>query len=186
MLLAAGLAAGAVAGLAAPVGLLQWQAGSGQAWRWWTAAFAHLGTAHLLANLAGCAVVGAFGATARLERRWALAWAAAWPVTHACLGLLPGLQAYAGLSAVLHAGVAVAALALAAQGRCRAQAIGLAVRVGTLAKVALERPWEGVVQAVPGWDFPVAVGAHAVGVACGLACASVALAIPRVAAALPR
>lgn len=182
--MAAGLAAGAVLGLAAPVDALQWQAGSREIWRWWTAAFAHLSTAHLWANLAGCAVVGAFGAAARLDRRWALAWATAWPVTHAGLGLVPGLQAYAGLSAVLHAGVAVAALALAATAQGRVRAIGGAVLAGTLAKVALERPWEGAVQAVPGWDFPVAVGAHAVGVVCGLGCAAVALALPRRAAAL--
>ena len=184
--MAAGLAAGALLGLAVPVEALQWQVGSRQIWRWWTAAFAHLSTAHLWANLAGCVVVGAFGAAARLDRRWTVAWAAAWPMTHAGLGLLPGLQAYAGLSAVLHAGVAVAALALAATAQGRSRAIGLAVLIGTLVKVALERPWAAAVQTVPGWDFPVAVGAHAVGVACGLGCAALALALPRQGAAAPR
>lgn len=183
---AAALAAGAVLGFAVPVEGLQWQAGSFQIWRWWTAPFAHLSTAHLWANLAGCAVVGAFGAAARLDRRWTLAWAVAWPMTHAGLAVLPGLQAYAGLSAVLHAGVAVAALALTATAQGRSQAIGAAVLIGTLVKVALERPWEAAVQTVPGWDFPVAVGAHAMGVACGLACAGVALALPRRAEAASR
>ena len=173
--LALGLALGALAAAPLPPALLEWRAaaGPGEAWRVLSAALAHLGPPHLTANLAGCAVVGAFGAVAALRPRWAMAWAAAWPLTHAALGAWPGITHYAGLSGVLHAGVAVAAMGLLFDGRGRARAIGAAVLAGTLAKVALERPWEAPVQTVPGWDFPLAVAAHATGVGAGLVCAFV-------------
>jgi hypothetical protein len=167
-------------------------------WRWWSAAFVHLSDGHLAANVLGCAVVGAFGqlgaqavgaATAAAGREaglrglpagtpacdWALAWLAAWPLTHALLLAEPRLAGYAGLSGVLHAGVAVAALGLAVQGRGRARGVGAAVLGGLLVKLALEEPWRAPVQAPGSWDMAVAVAAHATGAGAGLACAAVAL-----------
>lgn len=175
--LAAGLALGALAASSLPPALLQWEASTlpSQAWRWFSAALVHLSAAHLGANLAGCAVVGAFGLAARLSPRWAVAWAVAWPLTHASLGLVPGLSHYAGLSGVLHAGVAVAAVGLLAERRGVPRAIGAAVLAGTVLKVLAEAPWAAPVQTVAGWDFPVAVVAHATGllsgILCGLLCA---------------
>lgn len=166
-------------------------------WRWWSAAFVHLSDGHLAANLLGCAVVGAFGqfgaraagaaagptppgqavTTPRAAgtRDWALAWLAAWPLTHVLLRVEPQLGGYAGLSGVLHAGVAVAALGLAVQGRGRARRVGLAVLGGLLLKLILEEPWRAPVQAQRLWDVPVAVAAHATGAVAGLACAAVVL-----------
>ncbi len=140
----------------------------------------HLSDGHLAANLLGCAVVGAFGqlavrAVGAVARDWALAWLAAWPLTHALLLAEPGLAGYAGLSGVLHAGVAVAALGLVVQGVGRARLIGAAVLGGLLVKLALEAPWRAPVQALALWDVPVAVVAHATGAAAGLACAAAAL-----------
>ncbi len=168
-------------------------------WRWWSAAFVHLSDGHLAANLLGCAVVGAFGQFgaqaagaapaaagrqgavpgATPARDWALAWLAAWPLTHALLLAEPRLTGYAGLSGVLHAGVAVAALGLVAQGRGRARGIGAAVLAGLLVKLVLEAPWRTPVQVLGGWDIPVAVAAHATGAAAGLACAAAALLVRR-------
>lgn len=184
-LLAAALALGSAAtallqaGSPAWAGRLDWQAGLAwsEPWRWWSAAFVHLGPAHLAANLAGCAVVAAFGVAAGLERRAALAWLAAWPLTHLALLGAPGLARYAGLSGVLHAGVAVAALFVAlapAAGRMRW--VGAAVAAGLGLKIVLEAPWTATVQVLPGWDFPVVVLAHATGALSGTACALVALA----------
>lgn len=184
VLLSLALAAGAVAAQWLPAEALQWQRTAAGAaadgavsqpwppWRWFTAAFVHFGPVHLAANLAGCAVVAAYGAAAgagmRWARGWTLAWAAAWPLTHAALVLAPGLERYGGLSGVLHAGVAVASVALVTAHRGWPRAIGAAVLAGTVLKVAAERPWAGAVQTVPGWDFPVAVAAHASGVVCGV------------------
>lgn len=163
---------------------LNWQAAHAlQPWRWVTAALVHLNGAHLAANLAGALVVAALGWVARLPTATALAWAAAWPLTQAVLVLHPGLQAYAGLSGVLHAGVAVAAvwlLATRAAGRApRARWIGLAVLAGLALKVVLEQPWGPALRPLPGWGFAVAPAAHAAGAVVGAACAVIALALSR-------
>jgi hypothetical protein len=63
--------------------------------------------------------------------------------------------------------VAVAAVALMLQGTRRQRVVGTAVWAGLVLKVLLEAPWTGAVQAVPGWDIPIAVAAHAAGLVCG-------------------
>jgi rhomboid family GlyGly-CTERM serine protease len=148
---------------------LEWRADSLwlQPWRLLTAAFVHYDLQHLWSNLAGCAVVALFGWAGRLGRRATLAAALAWPLTHALLLWAPGLARYGGLSGVLHAAVAVAAVALMLQDARLQRVVGAAVWSGLVLKVLLEVPWTGAVQTVPGWDIPVAVAAHAAGLACG-------------------
>lgn len=181
IVLAAALALGAALGSLAPRSSFEWQPSLAltQPWRAWTAAFAHWSGWHLAANLAGCAVVGAFGVVARVGRRSALAWFIAWPLGHAALLLQPRLTHYAGLSGVLHAGVAVVAWQLLRHEHGRPQAVGALVAAGLLAKLLLEQPWLGAARSVEGWDFPVAPIAHATGAAAGLVCAWVADALPR-------
>jgi len=150
--------------------LLEWRAERvwSEPWRLLTAAFVHHGFQHLAANLAGCAVVALFGWAGRLPGRFTLAAALAWPLTHALLLGAPGLARYGGLSGLLHAMVAVAAVALMLpQGGRRQRAVGAAVWAGLLLKVLLEEPWAGAVQTVPGWDIPIAVAAHAAGLVSG-------------------
>ena len=180
-LLALGLALGALAGRGASLAPWGWVPGHAwtEPWRWWSAAFVHLSDGHLAANVMGCAVVGVFGHLAAravqapaATRDWTLAWLAAWPLTHLMLLVEPRLAGYGGLSGVLHAGVAVAALGLALQGRGRPRGVGAAVLAGLIVKVALEQPWRAPVQALAHWDVPVAVAAHAAGAAAGLACAA--------------
>lgn len=148
---------------------LEWRTAEAwqQPWRAWTAALVHYSPQHLAANLAGCAVVAAFGTAARLSARAALAVAAAWPLTQVLLLWAPAASPYGGLSGLLHAAVAVAAVTLVVTGSARHRLIGGAVWLGLLAKVALEAPWEGAVKTVPGWDIPVAVAAHAAGLVSG-------------------
>lgn len=168
--LAALLAAGAAAAWFLPAVWLDWQPGRiAEAWRWWTAAFVHWSALHLGANLLGCAIVGAFGVRGRVPARAALAWLLAWPLTHAALLLQPGLLHYGGLSGVLHAGVAVAALWIARAEHGRPQAVALAVLGGLVVKVLLERPWEGALTHPAGWDIAVAPLAHAAGALAGAA-----------------
>ena len=149
--------------------LLEWRAADAwrQPWRAWTGALVHYSPQHLAANLAGCAVVAAFGMAARLPTRALLAAAAAWPLTQVLLLWAPSLSRYGGLSGLLHATVAVAAVALVVGGAVGQRWIGAAVWVGLLVKVLLEAPWTGAVQTVPGWDIPVAVAAHASGLVSG-------------------
>lgn len=163
----------ALAGFA-PRDALDWQPARAltEPWRAWTAAFVHWTPWHLTANAIGCAVVAAFGWAARVPPRAALAWLAAWPLTHVALALQPALVSYGGLSGVLHAGVAIAAWHLLRQGPGRVRVFGGLVLAGLALKIVLEAPWRAPTQAVPGWDFPVAPLAHASGALAGLLCAA--------------
>jgi len=131
----------------------------------------HLSPLHLVANLLGTALVAALGLAAGCGRRAALAWALAWPLTHATLLLQPALSTYGGLSGVLHAGVAVAAWQLLRGGRGAHRAVGAALAIGLLLKLGLEAPWQGPLRQVPGWDIAIAPLAHAGGAAAGWLCA---------------
>lgn len=168
-------AAGAVAARGLPVHALAWQPdlALSEPWRLWTAAFVHWSPLHLAANLVGCAVLAGLGVAAALPVRATLAWGLAWPLTHAALLAQPALTHYGGLSGVLHAGVAVVAVALlGGDGRAgRERRIGIAIAVGLLAKLLLERPWAGVLSHPAGWDIAVAPGAHAAGAGAGALCA---------------
>jgi rhomboid family GlyGly-CTERM serine protease len=165
----------AAAGLAwnAPREVLDWQPARAwtEPWRLWSAALVHWSPEHLLANEVGCVVVAAFGVAARLPDRCAIAWLAAWPLGHAALIFQPSLAIYGGLSGVLHAGVAIAAWHVASHERGHRRLVGIAVGVGLIIKIALERPWLMPTQITPEWNFPVAPLAHATGAAAGLASA---------------
>lgn len=167
--LAAVLAAGALAGWLLPSPSIDWQPAlaAREPWRAWTAAFVHWSPLHLGANLLGALVVGAFGRAGELPWRAALAWFAAWPMTHAALLLRPELAHYGGLSGVLHAGVAAAAVWLLLGGHGRTRAIGGLVLAGLALKVALEEPWGAPLRRPADWDIAIAPLAHATGAIAG-------------------
>ncbi len=175
------LALGALLAWPAPREALDWQPqfALSQPWRLWTAAFVHWSAMHLQANLFGCVAVAAFGIAARLPRHATWAWLVAWPLTQAGLALQPLLLHYGGLSGVLHAGVAVVALDLVLNPGGRRRTIGWAVLGGMSVKLALERPWAGPTQVVPGWDIAIAPLVHLTGTAAGLLCAAVAVSMAR-------
>lgn len=175
--LAALLGAGSVVAWWLPAAVLDWQPAQAwaQPWRAWTAAFVHWSPLHLGVNLAGVLVVALLGRVARLPAVLALAWFAAWPLTQAGLLLRPELARFGGLSGVLHAGVAVAALALLTAARGRARAIGAAIAAGLVIKILLEQPWGPALREGGGWDIAVAPLAHATGALAGALCALPAL-----------
>lgn len=168
-LLAALLAVAAAIAWFVPRGNLDWQPALAlhQPWRAFTAAAVHWSALHLGANLLGAVVVGVFGWAARLPSAATFAWLAAWPLTQLGLLLRPDLVHYGGLSGVLHAGVAVAALWLAFERRW----LGFAVLAGLAIKVLLEAPWGPPLRDVAGWDIRIAPLAHATGALAGAACA---------------
>ncbi len=137
-------------------------------WRWWSAAWVHLSTRHLLANLAGAVLVLLLGWVARLPREAAWAWALAWPLTHLGLLLAPDLLRYGGLSGALHAGVAVAAVAIVREAALRRdRVLGALLLAGLCTKVLGEQAWVHTLVTPPGWDIAVAPLAHASGTVCG-------------------
>ena len=171
--LAASFATLAAVAWGLPREALDWQPAlvASQPWRALSAAFVHWSALHLAANLAGTLVVAAFGLAARVPAAAALAWLAAWPLTHLGLLLRPDLVHYGGLSGVLHAGVAVAACGLLFDADRRRGWLGFAVLAGLAAKLVVEAPWGPALQQAPGWDISLAPFAHATGTVAGLLCA---------------
>ncbi|MCA0239426.1 MAG: rhombosortase [Proteobacteria bacterium] len=169
--LAALLAAGCLAATKLPTAWLDWQPALAwtQPWRWWTAAWVHWSKLHLAANLAGLMLLAALGLLARLPRRAAWAWALAWPLTQLGLALRPDLPRFGGLSGVLHAGVAVAALHLLWPTRKpRQRWIGAALLLGLALKLVLETPWGPALQMRSGWDIAIVPWSHLSGTVAGL------------------
>lgn len=180
--LALSLALCAIAGWWVDTSRLDWQPSlaAREPWRAITAAAVHYSPLHLAANLAGAALVGALGVVARVPARIVLAWLAAWPLTQLGLLLRPELTHYGGLSGVLHAGVAAAALWLLVHERGGRQFIGGAMLAALVLKILGEAPWGPALQWREGWDIAVAPWAHASGAACGLSCALLSLIVPPV------
>lgn len=137
-----------------------------QPWRCWTAAWVHGSAPHLLGNLLGTVLVALLGVAARVPPHAALAWALAWPLTQLGLFVDARLPAYGGLSGVLHAGVAVAALHLLARPALRV--VGAVVLIGLLAKVLGEAPWHAALWPSGALGIAVAPLAHLSGVLSGV------------------
>ncbi len=183
--LALGLALGALLAWPLPRAGLDWQPtlAASAPWRAWSAAFVHWSTQHLLANLAGCAALLLLGRAAALPGRCAWAWALAWPLSHWGLLLRPELAHYGGLSGVLHAGVAVAALELLLRRRGRQRSIGALIALGLALKLALEDPLGPALQTVAGWDIALAPFAHLSGALSGLLAGAICALAPQALAA---
>jgi rhomboid family GlyGly-CTERM serine protease len=171
--LAALLGATALLGRLVPTTTLDWQPAlaAAEPWRAWSAVAVHYSTMHLLANLAGVLLVGALGWVGEVSPRGAVAWAIAWPLTQVGLLARPELAHYGGLSGVLHAGVAVAAVHLLVAGPRARRLIAAAILAGLTVKVIGEAPWGPAITHPPGWDIAVAPLAHASGALAGLLCA---------------
>jgi rhomboid family GlyGly-CTERM serine protease len=175
------LVAGALLAGPLPHEVIDWQPALAkrEPWRAFSAVFVHYSALHLVANLAGTALVAGLGHAARVPRRCALAWLAAWPLTQLGLLLQPALVHYGGLSGVLHAGVAIVGVHLLAGGTPPQRRIGAAIVLVLAAKVVIEAPWAGPLRHPFGWDIAVAPLAHASGLVMGVACAVLAEASAR-------
>lgn len=167
--LAAVLAAAALLAWPLDRTVLDWQPGLvvRQPWRAWSAVFVHYSALHLGANIAGAVLVALLGVVTRLPMRATVAWLLAWPLTQ--LGLLaqPQLLHYGGLSGVLHAGVAVAAVHVLVEGTRAQRLIAGALVAGLALKIAGEAPWRHVLVRPEGWDIAIAPLAHLTGAVSG-------------------
>jgi hypothetical protein len=137
-----------------------------------TAAFVHYSALHLLANLAGVALVGALGWFAGVPWPIAAAWLVAWPLTQFGLLARPDLLHYGGLSGILHAGVACVGWQLVVHARGQRRAVGALVLAGLAMKVMSEAPWGPPLRHPLGWDITTAPFAHASGLVSGLLAAA--------------
>lgn len=135
-------------------------------WSLWSAAWVHASQQHLQFNLLAGGLVGLLGWALRAPARAALAWALAWPATHALLMLDPQLAWYVGASGVLHAGVAVLVVALWQQSR---RGRGAMVGVLLLIKVTMDVASGLPLASRAGLDVPLAPLSHLFGAFAGLA-----------------
>ena len=183
--LAAVLAAASLLAVVLPANLLDWQPdlAISEPWRAITAAFVHWSDQHLLTNLFAAAVVGAYGWAAQVPRAQALAWLAAWPLSHLMLLVRPELAHYGGLSGMLHGGVAITCLWLLLRAHGGRRVVGALVTLGLLVKLARETPWGPALQHPEEWDIAVAPLAHSTGALAGLLCGALALWFTRAAVA---
>ncbi|MFH7041993.1 rhombosortase [Paucibacter sp. JuS9] len=136
------------------------------------ATLVHLNERHLLANLAGCAVLAWLGWRAQMDRSNAFAWLLAWPLGQVALLAGPAMSSFGGLSGWLHAGCAIVVVELL-QRRGRERLIGAALLAGLLAKLLLEQPWGALPPVDPAWGFAPAPFAHLAGSVTGAALALV-------------
>jgi rhomboid family GlyGly-CTERM serine protease len=142
----------------------------GELWRLVTGHFAHLGTTHLILNIAGLAVVWLLVGGGYSLLNWAFVVALSLVVIDLCFWFLdPGLSWYVGMSGLLHA-LLVAGLV----SRFRvAKAESLALATVIAAKIV----WEQLIGPLPGSEFSaggaVVVNAHLYGVVAGVLAAGV-------------
>ena len=172
----------AVVGWFVPHALIDWQPAlaASQPWRAFSAIGVHYSSAHLAGNLAGIALAAVYGIAALVPPRLALAWLAAWPLTHAGLLVRPDLMHYGGLSGVVHAGVAAITVWVLATARTRAQRwVGALVAIGFVGKLLSEAPWGPTLRQLAGWDITIAPLVHSTGAIAGALCAAVALRLAR-------
>lgn len=138
-------------------------------WVWWTTAWLHGSTAHLWRNLAGTALLALLGWLIRPDRRTAIAWALAWPLTQVGMLWQPTLASYVGLSGVLHAGVAILGVqALLAPHRHTLGWVGALLLAGLSAKILMENPWGHALVLSPASAINVAPWAHFSGSVAGV------------------
>src|SRR5436190_14472423 len=168
--LAAVLAVGAALAFGREPTRLDWQpalAGA-EPWRLFSAALVHYSALHLLANVAGAALVAALGYLARVPVPGVLAWLVAWPLTQVGLLARPDLLHYGGLSGVLHAGTACVGVHLVVSARGPRRAIGALLLAALAIKVLGETPWGPALRHPAGWDIATAPFAHATGLIAGM------------------
>ncbi len=185
--LATGLALGSWFFSAWPVESHRWDwelaAAASQPWRALTAAWVHWSPGHLVMNLFACAILAALGWAGGLPRSAALAWLLAWPMTawmpSAIGSLWPRVVAdhIGGLSGVLHAGVAVAAVWLGVRGRGPERGLALLLGVGLAGKLLWE--WQVSPQWLAGSAVQVSTAAHLGGSLSGVLAAALMLVTSR-------
>jgi membrane associated rhomboid family serine protease len=130
-------------------------------WVWWSSAWLHGSSSHLLRNVAGLALLACLAWLMPPSRTAAAAWLLAWPLTHLGMLMEPTLSSYVGMSGVLHAGVVTLSLHGLTQHTSRHSQIGaIALLIATVCKVLMENPWAHSLVASPASAINVAPWAH--------------------------
>lgn len=139
-----------------------------QPWTFWTSAWVHLNTPHLIGNQLALGALTAAGWVLRPPLSATLAWALSWPLLQASLLWWPQVTHAVGLSGLLHAGVAVLGLhLLLSPAAPKARPWGAVLLAGLVIKLLIERSWQQPLLNDPHSDMAVVQAAHLSGAAWG-------------------
>ena len=147
--------------------VLQWDADqwTRRIWSLWSSALLHRSAWHLCANLLVLGTLALLGWAWRLPVSATLAWLLAWPLGTLALLAWPGIHLYAGLSGLLHAGLAVAWARVAVFGADRP--LSFLLLTGLVLKLLDEHGWSQPVAFSARWGFDIVNAAHLSGALAG-------------------
>lgn len=138
---------------------------TGEPWRWWTAHWVHVGWRHYALNM--LAFLSLPFIFPQLQRQTLLLGLLVLPplLSAGLYGLLPAVQAYAGLSGILHGIFVVAAIeSLFIQ---RERKFAILVLVCIALKIGVEK-WMGYSETAQFIQAPVLIESHQIGVLAGI------------------
>ncbi len=152
--------------------MLIWHAAlwSAHPWQLWTAALAHLTSAHLLINLASLLALAVLGGFMHAGRTSVAACLLAWPLSTLGLVFWPEITYYSGMSGLLMAMLAVLAVHATTQAETRVSGVVLLCVLGF--KLLTEHAWSQAMAFDPRWGFNVVYAAHLTGAVAGAVCAA--------------
>ncbi len=112
-------------------------------WTWWTSAWVHLNTAHLIGNQIGMGMLAALAWVVRPSWRTTVVWWLSWPLLQISLLVWPQIGYAVGLTGLLHAGAAILGVDLLLR-RIRipkARRWGALLLLALLVKLLIEHAW---------------------------------------------
>jgi hypothetical protein len=143
-----------------------WQA----PWTWWTSAWVHLNTAHLISTQIAMGMLAALAWVVRPSRRSTVVWLLSWPLLQLSLLVWPQIGYAVGLTGLLHAGVAIVGVDLLLR-RIRipkARRWGSLLLLALLVKLLIEQAWRQPVVWNAADDMAVVQALHLSGVTWGV------------------
>lgn len=151
---------------------LVWRAESAGStpWTWWSSAWVHLNTAHLISNQIGLGMLAGLAWIVRPSRRSTWVWLLCWPVLQLSLLLWPQIGYAVGLTGLLHAGAAILGVDLLLRRIHipKARRWGGLVLLALAIKLALEQAWRQPVVWDAADDMAVVQALHLSGAVWGV------------------
>lgn len=124
---------------------LVWRADSAGStpWTWWSSAWVHLNTAHLISNQIALGMLAGLAWIVRPSRRSTWVWLLCWPLLQLSLLLWPQIGYAVGLTGLLHAGAAILGVDMLLRRIHipKARRWGGLLLLALLIKLALEQAW---------------------------------------------
>lgn len=147
---------------------LVWRAEQGwrSPWTWWSSAWVHLNTAHLIANQIAMGMLAGLAWVVRPSMRSTWVWLLCWPLLQVSLLIWPQIGYAVGLTGLLHAGATILGVDLLLR-RIRipkARRWGALLLLALFTKLLIEQAWRQPVVWNSADDMAVVQALHLSGV----------------------